>query len=61
MKKVYEVLLDTLTVGHFKNLLENEGIHCVIKNENLASAAGGIPITECWNCGREKGNRNEPT
>jgi len=47
MKKVYETL-DPLIVGHFKNLLENESIHCVTRNEYLASAAGGIPPSECW-------------
>jgi hypothetical protein len=47
MKKVYEAL-DPLMVGHIKNLLENEGISCITKNEYLASAAGEIPPSECW-------------
>jgi hypothetical protein len=47
MKKVYETL-DPLMFGHFKNLLENESIPCVTRNEYLASAAGGLPPTECW-------------
>ncbi|MBN1879429.1 DUF2007 domain-containing protein [bacterium] len=47
MKKVYETL-DPLVLGHFKNLLENENISCMTRNEYLASAAGGLPPTECW-------------
>jgi hypothetical protein len=47
MKKVYEAL-DPLMVGHFKNLLENEGINCFTKNEFLSSAMGEIPPSECW-------------
>ena len=47
MKKVYETL-DPLMIEQLKNLLENEGIHCIIKNENLARIAGSIPLSECW-------------
>lgn len=47
MKKVYETL-DPLAFGHFKNMLEAEGIPCIIRNEYLASAAGGLPPTDCW-------------
>jgi hypothetical protein len=47
MKKVYEAL-DPLMVGHIKNLLENEGVGCITRNEYLASAAGEIPPSECW-------------
>jgi hypothetical protein len=47
LKKVYEAL-DHLMVGHIKNLLENEGIGCIIRNEYLGSAAGEIPPSECW-------------
>jgi|WetSurMetagenome_2_1015567.scaffolds.fasta_scaffold528457_1 hypothetical protein len=47
MKKVYEGL-DPLMVGLIKNILENEGISCITRNEYLASAAGEIPPSECW-------------
>ena len=47
MKKVYEAS-DPLMVGHVKNVLENEGIGCITRNEYLAGAAGGIPPSECW-------------
>jgi hypothetical protein len=47
MKKVYEAI-DPLMVGHIKNILENEGIDCITRNEYLASAAGEIPPSECW-------------
>ena len=47
MKKVYEAV-DPLMVGHIKNLLENEGISCITKNEYLSSAIGEIPPSEAW-------------
>ena len=47
MKKVYESA-DGLMVGHIKNLLINDEIQFVIRNEYLANAVGGIPPNECW-------------
>ena len=47
MKKIYESA-DGLMVGHIKNLLVNEGIQFVIRNEYLANIVGGIPPNECW-------------
>ena len=32
---------------HFKNVLEQNGIRCVIKNEQLSSALGEVPFLEC--------------
>jgi len=33
---------------HLKNVLEAEGIDCLIKNEQLSSIAGGVPVAEAW-------------
>lgn len=34
-------------VGHLKNVLEQSGIACVIKNDQLSGALGEIPFLEC--------------
>ncbi|CAH9019344.1 DUF2007 domain-containing protein [Candidatus Nitrosacidococcus sp. I8] len=47
MKFIYSAP-NLLFVSHCKNLLESHGVNCIIKNENLNSAAGEIPPTECW-------------
>ena len=33
---------------HIKDILQEEGINCMIKNLNLAGALGEIPPIECW-------------
>ena len=35
-------------VGHLRNILEDHGIRCVVKNEYLVGGAGELPPTECW-------------
>ena len=47
MKKVYEDL-DLSMVGHFKSLLESEGIRCEIRNEGGVSLAGEVPFTQVY-------------
>lgn len=47
MKKVYTTK-DPLMIGHLKNVLATFGIECVIKNIYLSSAAGELPLIECW-------------
>jgi len=47
MRKVYSSQ-DSLLLGHFKNLLEGEGIECLVRNEYLRTGAGEIPPIECW-------------
>jgi hypothetical protein len=47
MKRVYTSQL-SLMVGHLKNVLESEGIPCVMRNEYLGGGAGELPPTECW-------------
>lgn len=34
-------------IGHLKNLLEQSGIACMIKNEQLSGALGEIPFLDC--------------
>ena len=34
-------------VGHVRNLLEQSGIACLIKNEQLSGGLGEIPFLEC--------------
>lgn len=34
-------------IGHLKNVLEQAGIRCLIKNEQLSGALGEIPFLEC--------------
>ena len=34
-------------LGHIKNLLEQSGISCLIKNEQLSGGLGEIPFLEC--------------
>ena len=37
-----------VTINHFKNVLESEGIACRIKNEHLGSIVGEMPFIEVW-------------
>ena len=46
MKKVYTA--DTISMAwHFRNVLEQHGIRSVVKNDNLYSVGGELPINEC--------------
>lgn len=47
MKKVYSTQLIPLA-GHVKEILEGQGIECIVKNDFLAGAAGELPPIECW-------------
>lgn len=47
MKKIY-TSQDRLLVNHFKNVLENQNINCIIKQEYLSGAIGELPPHECW-------------
>lgn len=46
MKRVYSSNL-LADVQHFKNVLEQSGIECVLRNEQLAGGLGEIPFLEC--------------
>jgi hypothetical protein len=37
-----------ITVKHWKNIHESEGIRCEIRNEHLGSIIGEIPFIEVW-------------
>jgi len=37
-----------VTINHYKNLLESEGIPTFIKNEHLGSIVGEMPFQEVW-------------
>jgi hypothetical protein len=37
-----------ITINHWKNILESEGIRCEIRNEHLGSIIGEIPFIEVW-------------
>lgn len=34
-------------IGHYRNVLEQNGIRCFIKNEQLSGALGELPFLEC--------------
>lgn len=37
-----------VTINHYKNILESEGIACELRNEHLGSIVGEIPFVEVW-------------
>ena len=37
-----------VTINHYKNILEAEGIACKIRNEHLGSILGEVPFFEVW-------------
>ena len=37
-----------ITIHHYKNILESEGISCKIRNEHLGSILGEMPFTDTW-------------
>ena len=47
MKLVYTTE-NQIYLYHLKNVLEAQGVDCVIKNDRLSSLAGEIPLTLCW-------------
>ena len=47
MKKVTSS--DSLvTINHYRNLLESEGIRAFLRNEHFASIMGEVPFQEVW-------------
>lgn len=47
MKRIYSSE-DRFSIYRLKDVFENEGIECLIKNERLAGAVGEVPPIECW-------------
>lgn len=37
-----------VTIAHYKNLLQSEGISAFVRNEHFASIMGEIPFQEVW-------------
>ncbi len=37
-----------VTINHYKNILESEGIGCEIRNEHLGGILGDMPFTDVW-------------
>ena len=37
-----------ITINHYKNVLESEGIAAEIRNEHLSTIFGEVPFTEIW-------------
>jgi len=37
-----------VTISHYRNVLESEGIRCQIRNQHLSPLAGEIPFVEVW-------------
>ena len=49
MKKLHTfTIADRAEAGLFKELLEREGVACLIRNEQLFAALGEIPFLECF-------------
>lgn len=50
MKRLFtaNVLADEATLQMLKSVLEEEGITCTVRNEQLSIAKGDIPLTECF-------------
>lgn len=47
MKKVYSAQ-NHVMIALLKQIIESQGIHCVVKNELLSGAVGELPPIECW-------------
>ena len=49
MKKLYTFSIwERPQAGALKEILSNEGVDCVILNEQLSTAMGEIPFLECY-------------
>ena len=38
----------TIEIAHLRDVLESEGIACIVRNNQLASVMGEIQFVECW-------------
>ncbi len=47
MKRVYSAE-NGLMMDYLQGLLEDRGIHCMVRNQLLAGAAGELPPIETW-------------
>jgi len=37
-----------IEIAHLRNVLEQAGIACIVRNERLGGVVGEIPFVECW-------------
>ncbi|MDH4126550.1 MAG: DUF2007 domain-containing protein [Gammaproteobacteria bacterium] len=37
-----------ITINHWRNILQSEGIACEIRNQHLGSIVGELPFVEVW-------------
>lgn len=47
MRKVHTAE-SVIEIAHLRNVLEQAGIACVVRNERLGGVIGEIPFVECW-------------
>lgn len=47
MRKVHTTE-SIVELAHLRHVLEQAGIACFVRNENLAGVIGEIPFVECW-------------
>jgi hypothetical protein len=47
MRKVHTAE-STIEIAHLRNVLESEGIACIVRNDRLGGVVGEIPFVECW-------------
>jgi hypothetical protein len=47
MRKVHTAE-SAIEIAHLRNLLESEGIACIVRNDRLSGVMGEIPFVECW-------------
>ena len=47
MRKVYSSD-DFLLIGHLRQVLENNQVRCMVRNEHLIGGAGELPPIETW-------------
>ena len=47
MRKVYTTY-NSAIVGHVRQVLENNAIRCIVRNDFLLGGAGELPVNETW-------------
>jgi hypothetical protein len=47
MRKVHTAE-SAIEIAHLRNILESEGIACIVRNDRLSGVVGEIPFVECW-------------
>ena len=47
MRKIYSSD-NFMLIGHLRQVLENNHVRCMVRNEHLIGGAGELPPIECW-------------